>query len=413
MCNNEKKNDAEDVDVRVFDESIELASNAMLRHRIDLFDQWDFEENDKLGLDVYKITISNGKSPNWQCTIDSRHKWKSRVADRATQGCPYCSNHRIMVGYNSMWDTNKKLASMLMNPDDGYKYMQTSGEKVDWECPECEEFIKNKQIAFVKNRGLFCPNCSDGKSYPEKFMYYVLKELELEFEWEKVFLWSDEKRYDFYVEYNNHKILIECHGKQHYEESPRGRSLQEEQENDRYKYEMAIKNGIDEYIVIDCRESSLSFIKKSIINSNVFEIFENQGIINWDKVAILSEKSLVLEVNEMWNSGNKNIKDIAENTKLHVWTVANYLKTGMNNGWNDYCPNKARLNGSKSRMVKVVQIDKSSKSTTYESAREAYLATDIDSSSITAVCKGRRKTAGGYKWMYKEDYEEMLTKKLA
>lgn len=29
-------------------------------------------------------------------------------------------------------------------------------------------------------------------------------------------------------------------------------------------------------------------------------------------------------------------------------------------------------------------------------------------SSIAQVCKGNRKTAGGFKWMYKEDYEKML-----
>lgn len=29
-----------------------LADNAMLKYRIELFDEWDFEKNDKLGLDV-------------------------------------------------------------------------------------------------------------------------------------------------------------------------------------------------------------------------------------------------------------------------------------------------------------------------------------------------------------------------
>lgn len=391
---------------REFDESIELADNAMLKHRPELFYEWDFEKN--VGLDIYNVTISNGKSAHWKCRLDSRHKWKCRVADRAKQGCPYCSNHRLLIGYNSMWDTNPNLAKLLADPKDGYKYMQTSGSKVNWKCPECETIIRNKQIASIKNRGLSCPNCSDGKSYPEKFMYYVLKELNLVYEWEKVFPWSEEKRYDFYVEYKGYNIIIECHGKQHYENSPRGgRSLKEEKENDKNKYELAIKNGIDKYIVIDCRESSLSFIKKSITNSPDFQIFEYQGKINWNNIALLSERSLVLEVNDIWHDGNKNIQDIAEKTKLHVWTVANYLKTGRDNGWNDYCPEQMRLNGSKSRRVKVVQIDKNSEITIYSSVREAYLATGIDPSSITAVCKGKRKTAGGSKWIYKEKYDEM------
>lgn len=31
-----------------------------------------------------------------------------------------------------------------------------------------------------------------------------------------------------------------------------------------------------------------------------------------------------------------------------------------------------------------------------------------DSSAISRVCRGKSKTSGGYKWMYKEDYEKLL-----
>ena len=38
----------------------------------------------------------------------------------------------------------------------------------------------------------------------------------------------------------------------------------------------------------------------------------------------------------------------------------------------------------------------------FYSTREAEAITGIDNSGISKVCKGKRKTAGGYKWKYKE-----------
>ena len=32
---------------------------------------------------------------------------------------------------------------------------------------------------------------------------------------------------------------------------------------------------------------------------------------------------------------------------------------------------------------------------------------NIDKSTICACCRGRQKTAGGFRWMYKEDYDEL------
>ena len=44
----------------------------------------------------------------------------------------------------------------------------------------------------------------------------------------------------------------------------------------------------------------------------------------------------------------------------------------------------------------------------YYGAREAERQTGIKASAICACCKGKRKTAGGSQWLYKEDYENIL-----
>lgn len=43
----------------------------------------------------------------------------------------------------------------------------------------------------------------------------------------------------------------------------------------------------------------------------------------------------------------------------------------------------------------------------YEGLSSASSALNIDTSSICACCKGKQKTAGGYKWMYKEDWNKL------
>lgn len=44
----------------------------------------------------------------------------------------------------------------------------------------------------------------------------------------------------------------------------------------------------------------------------------------------------------------------------------------------------------------------------YKSAAEASVMNGMDRSTIVRCCKGRQKTAGGYKWMYAEDYYKTI-----
>jgi len=71
-----------------------LKDNAMLKHSPHLFEEWDFEKNDDLGLDIYEITKGSNKHVFWECK--NKHKWSSKVCNR-TMGrkCPYCSNQKV------------------------------------------------------------------------------------------------------------------------------------------------------------------------------------------------------------------------------------------------------------------------------------------------------------------------------
>lgn len=377
-----------------FDTTIQLADNALLIHSPRLFIEWDFEKNDGLGLDIYRISKSYSKEVWWDCKVCKsnysalisnrlkgncpyclgrrvnntnslasknpelisewhpilngdltpyevtygsgqkawwkcklEHEWDAVISYRSRGGgCPYCSNSRVLKGFNDINTTNIKLSSILLNYEDGYKYSKGSKVKLNWKC-ECGQTIKNKSPFIVDREGLCCPNCSDNcKSYPEKFIYHLLKQLNVDFKWEKTFKWSQRKRYDFYLP--SYNMIIEVHGAQHYNggfDGVGGRTLEEEQENDRLKEQLARENGIDNYIVIDARESELNWIKNSILNSTL-STHLNLENVNYENIELNARKRLITEIESLWNK-NKSIKLIIETTGLDRYAVIRYLKT--------------------------------------------------------------------------------------
>jgi DNA-directed RNA polymerase subunit RPC12/RpoP len=334
-------------------------------------------------------------------------------------GCPVCMGQKIKVGLNDMWTTNPELAKLLFNPDDGYKFMQSSNLKLDWKCSECGNIIKNRQVSQIKLQGLSCPKCSDGISYPEKFMFNLLCQLNCEFSSQEIFNWSKNRRYDFYVPTLN--CIIETHGIQHYGggfHTYGGRSLEEEQENDKLKKELAIENGIahDHYIVIDCRKSELEWIKNNILKSKLIKHFDFNKI-NWLKCHEFACSSLVKIACDLWTSGIHSTTLIGKQINLERGAVRRYLKQGVELGWCNYSIEKSRnYIGKQSGRAKEKKVICLNTKEVFDSISKASEKFNIKSSSgITSVCKGRYKTSGidpstgeKLKWMYKEDYEEYI-----
>lgn len=125
-------------------------------------------------------------------------------------------------------------------------------------------------------------------------------------------------------------MIIETHGKQHYCENTMVKNLQDEQENDRLKKEMALKNNIDKYIVIDCSDISLNNIKKNITNSMLNELFDLSKI-DWLKCEEYSLKNLVKEVCDYWDNKDENetVKDLEAVFNLSNCTIKRYLNYGV------------------------------------------------------------------------------------
>lgn len=405
IINEEGKEEIEARVDRVFDESVQLKDNAMLKHRKELFYEWDFEENEKLGLDIYKVTFGSGKIAWWNCP-DCKESYDMPINLRAGRGanCPYCSGHRLLIGFNDMWTTNIELAKLLANPEDGYKHMQSSHTKVDWKCLDCGGILKNKKIYNINIRGFSCLRCSDGIKFPEKFMYNLLKEANIKFEFDSPQEWSDRKRYDFLFKSKEKAYIIETHGGQHYKESfsfnhDRKKTLEMEQDNDKLKEQLARENGIDSYIVIDARESTVEWIKNSILNSELMSII-NKDDIDFENIGRMASKNLVKEVCNLWKSKTLTMAQLAEKVNLSHATVIAYLKRGAEIGWCDYVTGNRKPVAQLSKELDLIQM--------WNSSKEAGESLGFDGKCISSVCVGERKTTNGYRWMFKDDYESYL-----
>ena len=251
--------------------------------------------------------------------------------------CPVCANQKAVLGINTIWDTDRWMVNLGVSEEDAKKYTCCSNKKITVKCPDCG--IKKEMVisSIYRNKSISCC-CGDGKSYPEKFVMGLLKQLKNDFETQYSPSWIASKKYDFYIPKFN--MIIEAHGEQHSNGKfmqRGGRNLEEERQNDRYKKETALNNGVKHYIELDCRKSEMDYIKNSILNSELNDLFDLSDI-DWNKCAEFANKNIVKEVCEYWNNrkDNENTVNLSKLFKLSVTTIIRYLNKGTKLGWCKY-----------------------------------------------------------------------------
>lgn len=178
---------------------------------------------------------------------------------------------------------------------------------------------------FVR-KNVRCPLCSDGVSYPEKYVGHILKSLNVEFVTQYRPTWSQGRRYDFYLpDYN---MIIEAHGIQHYPTKTKRpikwKPYEEEHENDLLKFDLSVVNGVEHYVVLDCRKSELEWIKDEVEKSILTFKFD-LSTIDFRECHRYALNSLVLEAESLHRKG-ESIDSIATILRLSTETVKKYLK---------------------------------------------------------------------------------------
>lgn len=242
---------------------------------------------------------SNEKWYQYECLECGNKDWivETALCDNQHIGCNVCSTRpkKVAPGINDIATTAPWMVKYFGNPEDATKYTKTTKQVIEFTCPDCGRKHYKSIGSVYTSHNLSCP-CQDGWSYPNKFMYSILEQAGVNFESEKLFDWSNDRRYDDYIEYNGLKIITEQHGKQHYEReiNKDSRTVEEEQENDKMKHNLAIQNGIDYYFIIDCRESTKEYIQNSVLNSGLFSILNiNPKDIDFNKCDEFATSNIV------------------------------------------------------------------------------------------------------------------------
>ncbi len=338
----------------------------------------------------------------YHCNKCENEDWIIECNLKCGRGCNACcsSPQKVVLGINTIWDKTKWMMPLGVSEKDAKTHTPSSNKKIEVKCPYCGRIKKISPNKIYKYHSIGC-SCGDGVSYPEKLMESVLIQLGVEYEYQYKADWSKNKVYDFYLpDYN---IIIETHGKQHYEEGGRGRSLKEEQENDELKKDLALKNRIEHYIIIDCSKSELEYIKNNILNSKLNEIFKNK-VVDWNKCEEYALKNKVKEVCD-YHKEHQGISttDLVKEFSMSRKTIIKYLEQGTKLGWCKYDAKEVmRFNGKlQSKSVSQFTLD-GEFIKTYPSASEAGREMGINDVSIRYCCNGKHKTAGGYIWKHAE-----------
>lgn len=236
---------------------------------------------------------------------------------------------------------------------------KTSRNKTIMKCPDCGRTYIKSAFQVYSNHGLTCV-CKDSWSYPNKYIYSLLEQLNVYFEPEKKFKWSNNRRYDMYVIYNGEDIIIEMFGLQHYKEiylNKIGRSFDDEVENDAMKKSIAEENGIKHYFIINSSISESSFIKQSIIDSGLLQLLNvSEQDIDWDKCGCFATSNFhktICEYHE--NNPYDDLENLAKHFKVSRRLIRDAIRKGLNNGWCSKSPTETHNIRVKNGMVNIGQ----------------------------------------------------------
>ncbi|NFF77684.1 hypothetical protein FCV38_11995 [Clostridium sporogenes] len=329
------------------------------------------------------------------------------------KGCSCCRGFTIVAGINDIPTTAPWMVKYFQGGYDEAKlYTKGSKKEIYPICPNCGR-IKNKTICIsdiYRYNSINCI-CNDGISYPEKFMFNVLEQLNIDFKKEYSPNWIRPKRYDFYFEINSKKYIIEMDSKFHKEgNSMRNETKEESKFIDDFKDLKAKEHNID-VIRINCTKSYFSFIKNNIIESKLSQILTLNDIdwIKCEKFSLVNEIEQACRIKR--DRPNITTTEIGKIMKLNRCTVREYLKKGNEIwDWANYSPEeeteKTLIKGREicKRPIKVFKNDISlgifESAIEVERESEKLFGVKLSSRHIPSVCKGKRQSHKGYTFEY-------------
>ena len=331
----------------------------------------------------------------------------------------YCVKgiNRLIVGINDIATVRPDLVDLLYDKEDAYKYAVSSKKKIRWVCQDCGEIIY-ASVSDIHYHRLTCPRCSDGISYPNKFMFNSLLKIENDLDFLDREYAPDWCKYDYNntIKQGKYDIYFGINGKQYVVEMDGGIGHGNAIVNKKYDKEttlmidktkdtLALEHNI-EVIRIDCNYGSnddrYTYILNNVIDSRLKDIIDLNKI-DFDLSNKRSISSLIIKASELWNAGFTAGK-IKEELRVCESTVSSYLKTANKIGMcNDYTPRKS-LERSRCKKVYCITTRR-----LFDSVTQAANEYGTNRDGINKSCNGILKYSGIYEgqelhWMHYEDY---------
>ena len=274
-------------------------------------------------------------------------------------------------------------------------------------CLECGE--KNVVLEHTLVRGMgSCKACSDTRSFGERFFYWFLKQCKIDFETEYSPIWSGRKRYDFCFAINGENYIVEIDGVQHIKRYASIRlSYEEVVAIDKEKERIAEENN-HKIIRINCEKSKGKFIAERIKESELKYIFDLEKV-DWDKCFYMAMTSKTRKVCDLWNSGCKSTKDIADTMKSSANYISKLLVECSEFGLCDYDPTEEQEKARKKNLKNSKKIICTDNGMIFQGAEECSRKSEevfgmhLNGGSITRVCRKERKAYKGFHFEYVED----------
>lgn len=321
-----------------------------------------------------------------------------------------CKIKRYLIERKTIWDEARWMCDLGVSEEDAKKYTKMSRQKIKVVCPLCGNSREVRINNICTRRSISC-ECGDGVSYPQKIMFSLLKQLNVDFEveYKPKYLISNggQKRSDFYIP--NMNLVIETDGVLGHKggrvHSKSNETLDECVKIDEWKDAQHLINGI-KTIRINCFKSDLEYIKNNILNSELNNIFDLSNI-NWNKCEEFALKNRDKKVCDLFNKGDKGIKEISKIFKLAECTIRRILNKGNKLGWCNYDNKENRDKKNREMFSKKVSVYKNGEfkgeyKSMSELARisEKEFGIKFDASAISKVCRGEQKAHKGYTFKY-------------
>ena len=140
----------------------DFLENSLVKTQPELCKDWDYTKNGNLNPAAF--TAGSTKKVWWHCKLD--HSWQASIGNRTKgQGCPYCSNRRILIGFNDLTTTNPDICrewDFEMNEEDlPENYTAGCAKKKWWKCSSCG-FSWQAAIG-DRTKGSGCPKCAHNR----------------------------------------------------------------------------------------------------------------------------------------------------------------------------------------------------------------------------------------------------------